>query len=60
MELYRSKIGEINTREHWEAHLNRFWDEFKSAGDYAHNWKWPKRPDDAWERYVKVVGLVKV
>jgi len=59
MELYKSKTGEVRSKSHWEAHLDSFWSVFEEASSKLSN-TLPSRPSDAWERYVKVVGLVKI
>jgi len=59
MELYQSKNGHIDSKQAWEQHLNNFWDIFSEASSSKLS-NLPTRPADAWERYVKVIGLVKI
>lgn len=58
---YRSRTGEVKSKEQWDGDLNRFWATFESSyncggfGDQL-----PRRPADAWERFVKVMKLEEV
>ena len=54
--LLASKSGRVMTITEWEKHLEEFWVVFETA-DYKTKKVLPKRPPDAWQRYVKIMGL---
>lgn len=61
MEMYQSAKGEILSKYEWELELNKFWGIFESSKSDKDLWsKLPQRPINAWERFVKVLGLAKV
>ncbi len=56
--LMKSKTGEVLDKTEWFNELNKFWkifEDFSKCNVISKNF--PKRPCDAWERYVKVMGL---
>ena len=56
MRYYKSKIGEVRSEASWKYELDSFWRTVPLADREGH---FPK-PDDAWERYTKILGLVEV
>lgn len=56
-ELYRSKLGEVGDRAYWEIELDKFWKCFRGGNSCWELERLPKRPKNAWDRFVKVVGL---
>jgi len=54
--LYKSKTGEVGLKEAFEEHLDVFW-KLIETGELRGS---IKRPVDAWERYVKLLGLKEV
>jgi hypothetical protein len=61
MEMYQSSKGEILSKYEWELELNKFWGIFEgSKSDKDLSSKLPQRPTNAWERFVKVLGLVRI
>lgn len=54
----KSKIGEIQTIEHWQEHCNSFYEVFeRNRSAFVSLKHYPSKPADAWERYVKLLGL---
>jgi hypothetical protein len=55
MKYFRSKIGEVRSEASWRSELDEFW-----KIPWTYDKTFATRPDDAWERYVKVLGLVEI
>lgn len=61
MTIYQSKTGETGDRAYWERELDSFWSLFKGRKETCNDLaKLPDRPQDAWERFAKVLRLVEV
>ncbi len=56
----KSKTGEVLHVDAWQEEVNKFWGIFARAETGSNLFRsrtYPKRPVDAWERYVKIMGL---
>lgn len=64
--LLVSATGECKHKEEWEAELNKFWTWAELQSRYICNprakinKRYFKRPDNAFERYAKLIGLREV
>jgi len=56
MDLYQSKIGEIKSKDQWLAWLDQFYERL-GLNDEAIK---ISRPDDGWDRAVRVLQLNKI
>lgn len=56
MSYLQSKTGEIKHRLEWQYDLDAFWEIIPDRDLRAKF----KRPHDAWERFVRVLGLEEV
>lgn len=57
--LFRSGTGEIGDLSYWQGVLDRFWQPF-TASKVCTDMRLPKRPHDAWERFVRVMKLEEI
>lgn len=66
MTTFKSKLGEVKTKDEWQQELNEFWEYVERQNRYicransTVNKRSFKKPDDAFERYVKLLGLEKL
>lgn len=64
--LMRSKSGETKTREEWQKEVDDFWDYAELQNRYICNPRAKfnrrvfKRPNDAFERFAKIIGLEEI
>ncbi len=57
--LLKSRTGEIKSKAEWEAELDKFWKWANLQSRYmakTRNFHF-RRPDDAFERYARIIGL---
>jgi len=52
-----SKAGEIRSEAEWRNDVDRFWCGMDAANSYLNPARQFKRPEDAFERYARIVGL---
>jgi hypothetical protein len=55
--LLRSRRGEVMHISEWQMALDTFWETFDKARKSVSKTPLPYRPKDAWERYVRILGL---
>ena len=57
MTFLKNHHGTVKHISEWQHDVDQFWKCFDIKTDWCTQARLPKRPIDAWERFVKIQGL---